>query len=248
MDDMEYYICAILKDEQLYLKEWIDWHLNLGFTKIFLYEDFTSSSHEEITKDYPQVELHSMKEVSSCVEGRVGRQIAVYNHFIKTHKKGWCLFIDIDEYLHFDEDVTLESLITDFKDEYGIEIQWKCYGANGHIKRPQMSIQEAYIEDYREHWNPHWKFKCFVNLEKSQGLEQNFVNCHYHKRVVNTEHQKGDFRQSRNKLSYKLCWINHYITKSWQDYCLRLQRGNITSGLRTREYFFKLNPNLRGKV
>ena len=30
-------ICAIIKNEHEYLKEWIDYHLNIGFDSIFLY-------------------------------------------------------------------------------------------------------------------------------------------------------------------------------------------------------------------
>ena len=42
------YICTIIKDEFEYLKEWCEYHLNLGFDKIFLFEDFESKSHKEL--------------------------------------------------------------------------------------------------------------------------------------------------------------------------------------------------------
>jgi hypothetical protein len=245
---MEYYICAIMKDEQLFLKEWLDYHLSIGFTEIHLYEDFTSTSHKDITDQYEKVYLHSMSEVPGCISGKVGRQIAVYNHFCITHNSGWCLFADIDEYLRLDN-ISLGDLTNEFKDEVGIEIWWKCYGANGHIKRPSGSIQEAYSDDYLRNWNPCWQFKSFVNLEnasKYTSQQSHFINCHYHKRLVTTEHKRGDFRQDVNKplKTFHLCWIDHYISKSWEDYVERLKRGNITKGLRNVGWFFKLNPSM----
>ena len=32
-------ICTCIKNEQSYLKEWIDYHINLGFDHIYLYEE-----------------------------------------------------------------------------------------------------------------------------------------------------------------------------------------------------------------
>ncbi len=57
---MKSIICAIIKDEHKYLKEWIDYHLNLGFSKIFLFEDYGSKSHASITESYPSVLLESL--------------------------------------------------------------------------------------------------------------------------------------------------------------------------------------------
>lgn len=41
--------------------------------------------------------------------------------------------------------------------------------------------------------------------------------------------------------------LDHYFTKSWEDWVLRLKRGNITqnaSALRTVDAFFQYNPEL----
>ena len=32
-------VCAVARNENAYLLEWIDYHLNLGFDKIFLYDN-----------------------------------------------------------------------------------------------------------------------------------------------------------------------------------------------------------------
>ena len=41
-------ICQLIKDEQQYIEEWIEYHHNLGFNKFYLIEDWNSSSHKEI--------------------------------------------------------------------------------------------------------------------------------------------------------------------------------------------------------
>ena len=42
-------ICAIIKNEHLFLDEWIGRHLDIGFDSIFFYGDLESDSHKEIT-------------------------------------------------------------------------------------------------------------------------------------------------------------------------------------------------------
>ena len=55
-------ICAIIKDEHLFLEEWIEWHLGLGFDAIHLFEDKGSKSHEEICAKYSNVYLRRYED------------------------------------------------------------------------------------------------------------------------------------------------------------------------------------------
>ena len=50
-------ICSLIKDEHLFLDEWLQWHLNLGFEKIYLFEDVNSKSHKSIADKYSNVVL-----------------------------------------------------------------------------------------------------------------------------------------------------------------------------------------------
>ena len=47
-------ICAIIKDETEYLEEWIQYHLEIGFNHIFLYQDRGSDSHKYITDKFKE--------------------------------------------------------------------------------------------------------------------------------------------------------------------------------------------------
>lgn len=239
-------ICSIIKDEHLFLKEWIDYHLSIGFDRIYLYEDFTSKSHKSITDSYDNVELHSMSEVPGCEPNKTSRQCAVYNWFIKNTTCDWCLFIDIDEFFRLDN-ISLDELLEEFEPYAGIQVWWKVYGCGGHIDRPNLSVQEAYGNDFKPHvvhGITNYDYKSFVNIKHHIG----FINCHYHKKIVNTHHKRGDYRYDRNEKTWDKCWIDHYMSKSWEDWVARLDRGNITKGIRNVEYFFKINPDMRDKI
>lgn len=244
-------ICAIIKDEHRYLKEWIDYHLSIGFGRIYLYEDFTSESHKDIVKDYGDaVELHSMREIKGCHRDKASRQCAVYNWFVKNmrHACDWCLFSDIDEFFRLD--CPLDELLDEFDDEHGIQVWWKVYGCGGHISRPDCGVQDAYGKDFKPHVKhgiTNYDYKSFVNMRKPIEGE-GFYNCHYHRKIVNTHHRRADYRYTNNELTWDRCYIDHYMTKSWEDWQARLKRGNITKGIRDVEYFFKINPEMRERI
>ena len=46
-------ICSFIKDEIEYLDEFLKYHIDLGIDHIFLFEDYNSLSHKEITDKYP---------------------------------------------------------------------------------------------------------------------------------------------------------------------------------------------------
>ena len=45
-------ILTIIKDEHLYLDEWIKYHLDIGVFHIFIFEDVGSKSHQAIVEKY----------------------------------------------------------------------------------------------------------------------------------------------------------------------------------------------------
>lgn len=45
-------IFTVIKNEHLYLEEWIRYHLDLGINHIFVFEDIDSETHRHITYKY----------------------------------------------------------------------------------------------------------------------------------------------------------------------------------------------------
>ena len=44
-------ICAIVKNEQRFIREWAEYYLSIGFDKLYIFEDFDSRSHKDIISD-----------------------------------------------------------------------------------------------------------------------------------------------------------------------------------------------------
>jgi len=237
-------ICAIIKNEQAFLKEWIEWHLSLGFDTIHLYEDKGSESHEEIVAEYNNVFLRRYEtdeEIKALLEaqGSAARQTVLYNWFGTTHKEDydWVAFIDIDEFIVFNNGYTLDSFCKEFEPYSAVLMNWRMMGANGHISKPEVSVTEAYTmespslpQDYG------YNYKSLCNLKKWKGL----IHNHLAEGCVNTNH-----KEDIHEIQYDKVALNHYFTKSWEDWCDRIfKRGGTQNGHRTLAQFFEVNPDM----
>ena len=245
---MKYGICAIIKNENLFLEEWIKWNLSIGFTNIYLYEDINSKSHKNITDKFENVYLYSINDIhenlieDTSVTKFKGcyRQMVLYNWFKNNNpfNLDWCAFIDVDEYIRFDVDYNLEKLCNEFNDKGGFYLKWKMYGANQHIKRPTGSITNAYTKlSTKPPCQGEIVFKSVINMHLING---NWISMHEIPNLYNTL----GFQSSRVR-TYKKAWIDHYITKSWEDWCMRfIERGENKWGCRVLDEFFEHNEDM----
>jgi hypothetical protein len=92
-------ICAIFRDEDRFLREWIEFHLCTGFDHIYLFNDRTSNPNCTFSILQPYIE-------SGYVTLDRGipvpdPQIPTYNMCLQRYGPSahWIAFIDIDEFL-----------------------------------------------------------------------------------------------------------------------------------------------------
>ena len=237
-------ICTIIKNENLFLKEWIDWHLKLGFDAIHIFEDKGSDSHKDIVNDYSNVYLHNCEENYDVheilsLQGQSHRQVLLYDYFAKKYVNEYdrVAFIDLDEFICFDEKYNLEKLCEEFEPYPAVLLNWKMMGASGHINKPQCGVMDAYTKpcDF-SNTDSRWAYKSFVNLKRYKGL----IDLHKAVEYVNTHHENDC-----HKYYYDKAWLNHYFTKSWEDWCDRIfNRGGTQNGHRTLVEFFEANKDM----
>lgn len=229
-------ICTIIKDENLYLDEWISHHLNLGIDEIFLYEDEGSISHSVITEPYgDKVHLYSINEIKNVKNKQYKgsrNQEKLFDYFPHTYKDDfdWILFNDVDEFLILKQ--PLHKLLEEYKDETAILLRWKWYGASGYINKPIGKVMDNYIKPTTTTFDWGWNFKSFINCKNFKKWEKPI-----HK-VEGAVFPLTDWGGHK-------AWLNHYFTKSWEEWKTKiLERGDNFPGNRKIEHFFQLNRDL----
>ena len=255
-------ICIIIKNEHSYLKEWVEYHLNIGFSKIFIYEDYGSDSHYDILQpfiDNDKVVLTNLEQTKIVPKANLTNRIngkatqgLLYDYFVEKCKKDntadWVGFFDVDEFLMFNDGYNLNSLLKEFNEYSGIMLSWRLYGANEHVKKPNCGVIEAYpipcpINTFLD--GERWNHKSLINIHKITGhtsvhdwidddgnIVDNLVFTDYVNSLIHTCYDKA--------------YIAHYYTKSFEEYTDRmLKRGNMGNNSRCFDNFFRLSPDLR---
>ena len=243
-------ICAIVKNEQRFIREWVEHYLKVGFDKLYVFEDYGSDSHKEQLSDLVEtgkVELVNLQDTGFVERQKKGTvtQSMLYRKFFELCKKGeidadWVGFFDVDEFIMFEKGWGLKKLQKSFEKCGGVLLSWRCFGANGHKKRPEGNVVDNYTspmpEDfYLDASSFDWNVKSLVNIKNSAGMR----HIHIFNGCEMTDHT------TKRELCFKKAWINHYYTKSWEDYLDRIfARGNMQNNYRCLDLFFKVNPDM----
>lgn len=247
-------ICCIAKCENRYLEEWVDYHLSLGFSRIFI-NDNNSNDGEQIL---PSVSNNDLVTIIDC-RGKKAYQDTAYTEFYKKYGKDydWIAFIDLDEFITFTEGSglhTIDQFLSRFDSHVDIvHLNWMCYGDNG-------------IVDYGDEFSVLRRFTKPLDFDiKAQYdfPENNHVKSIIRggldigKSLITPHTLKGDgFKVSGadgticsnedfKPYEFSIAYVRHYITKTIYEWLLKISRGlatmNAVSELYSIDRFFWYN-------
>ena len=239
-------ICSIAKNEDLYINDWIQYHLNIGFNHIFIFDNNDKNFLIEIID-----EKFLDKVTVFDIHKKQLMQFKAYDNFYKNFFNiiEWCAYIDIDEFIVLKNWRNIEDFLNDkkFTKAQVIRLNWEIYGDDDLIER-NLSI--PVYKDIKKRIKGHkyeWQGKSIV---KGGILGLHFLNVsvHYPKIYNQMPIQymcDGTITTDKIILS-KLCncaYINHYITKTISEFLV--QKYNRTDAARNRtlnlNYFWIIN-------
>lgn len=252
-------IFTVIKDEELYLDDFIRYHSNMGL-HIFVFEDLFSVSHKSITDKYNNVELHSVKElytpdeIPQLIENRKNKvppQTDYINRGLKyihsLNKYDWCALIDIDEFITCTE--KFPDIMDKYKEHQAVLLYWCNYGCSGHIYKPddKRPPYEVYTEKCGYEQYSDMKMykitKFIVNMNKYKPTMKFWIHC------ANVDFVKADMTYKRTEICLKPLYLRHYITRSWEEWCYKiLIRGCMHPGHRQYKSFFEMQPDMEEKI
>ena len=214
-------ICAIAKNEDFFIKEWVEYHLLIGFEHVYIYDNNSSEPISRTLSAYVDSRLVTVIDFPLDVD----QQRKAYSDCLQKYGSQckWLAFIDIDEFIV----PKLENDIRDILDRYvdygGLAIHWKMFGSGGHKVRPDGGV----IKNYD-------KVVCFDNHIKSivqpAKVDKVFTPHSF-------GYKNGNFCVNEDCIpvashhSYHISrtvQINHYYYKSLEDFKEKLKRGCAT--------------------
>ena len=247
-----------IKNEHRYLEEWINYHIRLGFNKFILYEDEGSLSHESIIDKYYGIVDIDFYDYILEKDSLEFKDITCLKHVINNYTGiDWLIKLDPDEYIVLPEGETIDDLLYKVPKKINqITLFWKLYNANGFIQEPyhgKYNLMDTYIDPIETkqlatYFNSNVsinnydigkslvRYKKYIKLIDTVGFADNFPHWFYPSSPEETLYPPG-------------C-INHYITKSFEEFYNRLKEKGEYNKTYYRKLgdFFVLNPDLIEKI
>jgi len=221
-DEIRPVILCIAKLEGNYIEEFVKFHLALGFSHIFIYDNEDIPTYREILKNYSD---HLITVIHYPTKYQ---QMNAYYHFINnilfnsniTH----VACIDVDEFIVLKQHNNIKDFIKEFivGDCQGIGMNWRFFGSSGHTEaKTEEPLTKRFTlcqKDGNVHIKTLFKKDNFVRFNTMHDV---ILSNGY---IKNTNGQiiNGPFNHNVD-LSY--IQLNHYKCKTLEEFKYISSRG-----------------------
>jgi hypothetical protein len=172
-------ICAVFQDETFYLKQWIEFHKQMGVDHFYLYNNSSSDDYLDILKPYMEqglvdliewnVVTHNQKEYLALL------QIPAYNHALNIVKNTahWAAFIDLDEFLCPVRHDSMVALLEEYQECAGLAINWQTFGTSDidRLQKDQLIVENFLWK--APYW---WEINKYIKIIVQPSFVHSFSN------------------------------------------------------------------------
>jgi len=263
-------IIACLKMEELYIKEWLDWHISIGVNHFYLCDNNDKDYEpklQDVIQDYIDKGIVEVFDYSDVYPIQPICYNDIYNKYGGLYD--WWLVIDIDEFIHLPKfnNKIKEYLIIIPNYINKIAINWLFYGDNNLVYYEDKPVQERFINKANTNIIKNGKSQVIKSMIRS-NLNIEITNHHQ----LTTKLEPYDVLFNKINYGYRNLYnynndeynklintlhIKHYVTKTIQEYCVNKTTRNlienpIVNGIKTNyyafNYFFNFNEKTKEKL
>ena len=231
-------ICAIAKDENFYISEWMAYHRKLGVSEFFIYEN-NWRAPEKLKEHYGNHFYQFDGEVM---------QLKAYNNCIHSTSVpfdlDWCAFIDVDEYICVrDVSRSFQDILEEFQAYPSLVINWRLFGSSRLSWDGSRDVVTRFTK-CEAVLNKHIKQVVNLKMMRENGMlsKSYFINPHYGNwEAANLQKNAviGPFNTQCLDQVQPL-ELNHYVVKTWDECLAKCLRGRAdVSCKRNAEEFFR---------
>ncbi len=222
-------ICIIVRCENPYLREWCDHYLSLGVKKIFLYDNSREGDErpaEVLTGYGDKVEI-----IDYTAEG-IGAQVKSYTECYEKHgnEYGWIGFLDADELVKTDGYYSLPDYLDAMQADV-VLLSWRIMTDSGLVHYDPRPMAERFTVAKA-------KPSCENGAEFVKSFVRGGIDGLCFKVQPHVPSFKGKLKVVNAvgedvtlypaiKPVHKVAWIDHYLTKTAEEYLGKIGRGFI---------------------
>jgi hypothetical protein len=250
---MKHYLslCAILKNEATYLEEWLRFYRQIGVEHFFLFDNGSTDGTIDLLARWRKAGWATTYQTHDSAA-----QVGIYRHCLNAHAKDshWIIFVDIDEFFYSPRQHDLRVLLQDYEEEAGVVANWLMFGASGHQCRPTglttlnftrrcevdlctfepALLKEPHLEpkDPQSYHKVCEHVKSIINTRDVLDIGPSPHEFRYRpgRLPVNANHLPISGPFSDDLSAVQSLRINHYFSRSWEEFSIKLNRGRADTG------------------
>jgi len=235
-------LCTIAKEENKYIKEFVEHYKKLKIKKIIIYDN--NDIKGEVFDDILKYEIKNNFVRIINYRGFKQPQIQALNNCYKRFNKNydWIAFYDIDELLQIKNFTDINEFLTlpRFKNCQSILINWKYYGDNNKIYYESKPLSERFNKSF--YFNKINNYNIYL-VSAAKTIVRGGLNIkwelfpHYLNNTINCRPDGTILKNYFSPPHYLIAYLAHYTTKSTEEFAERLNRGDVY--LETTENYIK---------
>lgn len=243
-------ICLIVKNDVEYLPEWIDYHHRMGVSKFYIFDHNSTVPVINSIKNYVASELVHYVYTDFSTIGSRRPQLYSYNWCLRETKgqHKFIAFIDSDEFIVVvDKTKRIPDVLRDYEKYGGVALNWMRFGSSGHIIKPPGGVLGNYHKCSKLE-----TVKVIANTEyaMSPGDDPHTFRYKpgYHAVTTDFHPVTSFYNKNTSPASYEVMYVNHYHTRSLQEFLAKLERGRgamRNPSLLSVSYFHKVDQESR---
>lgn len=225
-------LTACIKNEAKYIQEWLTYYKLVGVERFYLYNDKSVDETEDKIDELDFRRDITLIDYNATNPDKIGLayQRANLEYGKKTH---WMIFCDADEFFIPTSKIDLKNLLQDYEDFSGLGVPWQIYGSSGHMLSPYGLCLENYLNRAETNWPTNKLVKSIIKtseIEPHPLSSSGYLTSHLwntKKGVVDENHNiiDADGQGRINDISINKIRVNHYFTKSYEDWIEKRNRG-----------------------
>jgi tetratricopeptide (TPR) repeat protein len=219
-------LCLIAKDENIYLKEWLDYHILAGVEHFWIYDN---DSHIPLAKTIKEYIRDGWVTINT-IHGKAV-QLYAYDHCIKTYGQfsKWIGFIDTDEFIVSKTTADIKEFLKNYEEFAGLSISSLFFASDGNQSRPKCGQIAGYRMRTPEALSKNRFIKSIIQPDRVvfPVSPHSFMYKEGHFCVNENMARVSSqfFPCNVNKIQ-----LNHYYTRSAQEWKEKKLRGRGDSG------------------
>lgn len=245
-DKGKYIVFACAKNEDDYIREWVDHNLEIGFDKVIIADNNDDPSilagilSEQISNGTVQI--------FKC-SGLKGFQLYIYDMFLSESNYKWCAYFDCDEFLELSQHKSVKDFLSIIKEDC-VLINWMVFGGGENYLKKDGTLRERFNEPVGP--SPLFKENFYVKPIVRSGRQfLGFKTTHSPTPKYIASYNLGGYAHADFQSHvyapprYKYAYIRHYYTKSFEEWIHnKVKRGwpdQMPDLLKAENYFILQN-------